>query len=894
MIASERDRWRIAQQWLARLLELPSAQRAAVLGAAALDPALQARVQRLLDAADHPDPRLEPGVGGLALAGELEEPENRLAGLCLGDWELLDEIGRGGMSVVYRARRRGVDYEQVAAVKLLGLASLGSGGAARFEQERRVLATLRHPHIAALVDGGLADDGTPFLVMQLVDGRHIDDWCTAQSLGLAARVQLLVQVCEAVAHAHRNLVVHRDIKPGNILVTAAGVPVLLDFGIAKLLGDEADATRTGLRALTPGYAAPEQEDGRPVTTATDVFALGAVLRRLCAPFEPLPRDLRNVLALATRPEPERRYRDAHALGEDLRRWLRQQPVAATPDSAGYRLRMFLHRRRGVAIASAAAVLLLAAGIAATLWQAQRAAEQARRAEASRDFLLDLFTAADPERSGTDPSLSDLVARGMQRVDTAFAGNPGLHAEMAMVLGQVAIATGDHAQAATLLDGARQRSLASGEPLLQAEVLYRQGLLANARGAPADAVHLLEAALDVPGLSNAQRASLQERSLAALSYALENTGQRGRALALGRDALAAAEASGAVLDPDQRARLLVEVARLEPDPSRKLLLLQQADRWFGRGNPTPYERVALLATWAEAHHAAGDPADAILAMQQAVDLADGLYREPTSRQARLHNNLGSMLRQAGQLAASDRELARAEALFRAVGDDTSPAFASLLNNRGATLYDLDSNAEAVTLLEEAVTLAERHFGPTDPRVGICLANLARARAESGDPAAESDWQRAWTLAGEAGNPTRQVNFLSMGAMVASARGDAAALRDRVQRARATAAAGGVADGRWLPFLALAQARVARMEGQRDAARAAIAEGLAQASALGDAGWSVAWRLHRAQGDLLHEAGDASAAGAQYRHALSLLESHGVDATTSVHASLKARLGAARGP
>src|SRR5690606_24538744 len=154
------------------------------------------------------------------------------------------------------------------------------------EQERRVLASLRHPHIAALVDGGVAEDGTPYLAMQLVEGAHIDAYCSTRAVDVAGRVRLLVQVCEAVAHAHRNLVVHRDIKPGNLLVTDAGVPVLLDFGIAKLLDSDAEATRTWMRALTPGYAAPEQVEGGPITTATDVHALGAVLRHLAKGFEP--------------------------------------------------------------------------------------------------------------------------------------------------------------------------------------------------------------------------------------------------------------------------------------------------------------------------------------------------------------------------------------------------------------------------------------------------------------------------------------------------------------------------------------------------------------------------------------------------------------------------------
>ena len=890
MTTGEQQRWRTAQQWLARLLELAPDERHSSLAAAGLDADLERRVQRLLAAADHPDPRLEPGPGGLALLEQADLP-NRLAGRRIGAWELLEEIGRGGMSVVYRARRCDRDYEQVAAVKLLGLASLGTGGALRFEQERRVLASLRHPHIAGLIDGGVAEDGTPFLAMQLVEGRHIDDYCTAHRLDLAGRVRLMVQVCDAVAHAHRNLVVHRDIKPGNLLVSDAGVPVLLDFGIAKLLDSDAEATRTGLRALTPGYAAPEQVEGGAITTATDVHALGAVLRHLCAGFEPLPSDLRNIIARASHAVPERRYRDARALSEDLERWLLRLPVLASPDSAGYRLRMFLRRRRGVAIASALALLALLAGVGATLWQAQRTAAEARRAEASRDFLVDLFVAADPERSGADQArLEHLVDRGMQRIDASFAHTPALHAEMAILLGHLAMVAGQHARAGELLETALRRANEAGNAPLQGEALYRQGMLANRRGDPAGAVARFDQAVSVLEGDAARVRAMRQRMLAELALALENTGQADRARALTEAALADLAAVGDG-DADQRARVLVTAAQYASDPERQLALLQEASGWFDQGNPTPFERLILDANVGNAYRNAGDFERAREHLAHAVEAAERVWEGPASHKARLYNNLASTLARSGRLSEADAAFTRAEAIFRALGDNGSPSFAALLNNRAVLLQDLERHAEAAPLQEEAIAIATRHFGADDFRVGLLHNGLSRSRAALGDARAEADWQRGWAIEEATGNAERMVRRLASGALVALALGDPAGALQRVGRAEALAAANdatGWKDRTGEVHVAAACGGAHAALGQPARAGDCFQRGADLAEAQGSNAWQPAWQLQRAWGDLLREQGEPEAAAARYREGLRILESRGIGAAEPPHASLTARL------
>jgi serine/threonine-protein kinase len=896
VIAAELERWRTANIWLERLLDMPPEQRHVSLASASLDPELHACVQRLLAAAEQPDPRLEPGPDGLSMVSETDAP-NRLAGRQVGAWELIEEIGRGGMSVVYRARRNDCDYEQVAAVKLLGLASLGTGGELRFEQERRVLASLRHPHIAGLVDGGVAEDGTPFLAMQLVEGRHINEYCDNRRLGLPVRVRLLVQVCEAVAHAHRNLVVHRDIKPGNILVTDAGVPVLLDFGIAKLLDSDAEATRTWMRALTPGYAAPEQVEGGTITTATDVHALGAVLRRLSAAFEPLPTDLRNVIDRAMHAEPERRYRDAQALSEDLDRWLQRLPVLASPDSASYRLRMFLRRRHGVAIASALAVVALLAGIGATLWQAGHTAEQARRAEASRDFLVDLFVAADPERSGANEArLEHLVDRGAQRIDASFAQTPALHAEMATLLGHLAMVAGQHARAGELLDTALARATDSSKATLRAEALYRLGMLANRRGEPAEAVARFDQAISALGADPDDAQALRLRLLPELALALENTGEKERARDLTAAALADARSADAQIDADQRARLLTAAAQFAADPAQQLVLLEEASNWFQRGNPTPFERLVLDANIGNAYRASADFEQARRHLLRSVEAAEQVWNGPASHKARLYNNLATTLARMGRLTEADDAFTQAETIFRALGDQGSPAFAALLNNRAVLLVDLELYEAAASLSEEAIAIATRHFSEDDFRVGILRNGLARARAETGDERAEAEWQRALAIARAAGNTQRIVLQLTSGARVALALGRPQLALERIREATELAEASDTAswsDHSWQVQASATCGAAHASLGQAEQADACFQRGDAVAKAQGDSAWAPAWRLHRDWGDMLRDGGELQAASERYREALGILEARGIGAQEPPHVALRERLDALGG-
>lgn len=419
------------------LLDVAVDKREAWLERLAEQPALQALLRRMLDSHSR--------------SGILDAPApiSGRAPRSIGPWRISDELGRGGMAVVYRGERDLGDGVQVAAVKLLTIGALAAHGSERFLREQSILARLDHPHIAGLLDAGVLSDGTPWLAMALIDGERIDAWCESRKLGTQAVVRLLLDVCDAVDHAHRRLIVHRDLKPSNILVGKDGRVRLLDFGIARLLDDgERNATATAFRALTPRYAAPEQFRGDPTTTASDVFGLGAVLYHLLAGRPPrlhtgdrdetitlpsravrqnaelpesfrlvrsreLAGDLDTILLKALAAEPERRYASAAGLAADLRAWLEHRPIFARPGSIGYLTSRFLRRNRVAASVAMLVILLAIGGIWQVVIQSQRAEVQARRAVEVRDFLAEVLTSAQPT-NGPIPSLLDVLDEASKR------------------------------------------------------------------------------------------------------------------------------------------------------------------------------------------------------------------------------------------------------------------------------------------------------------------------------------------------------------------------------------------------------------------------------------------------------------------------------------------------
>lgn len=354
-------------------------------------------------------------------------------GQTIGHYRVIREVGRGGMGAVYLAERADGVFEQQVALKIVRGNFAGSELVRRFRRERQILASLNHPNIARLLDGGVSQDGEPFLAMEYVEGLRIDDYCDDRRLSVDERLRLFLIVCQAVAYAHQHLIVHRDIKPSNLLVTKEGVPKLLDFGIAKLLDAEhaSEHTQTELRAFTPEYASPEQVQGLQITTASDVYSLGVLLEELLldsserkrAPLlfeqttlpkktgetnlpaadtkenqratvksrKPLSVELRRIVEMARREEPARRYASTAQFAEDIQRYLDGLPVRAQKDSFTYRAGKFVRRHKAGVAAAALLLLTLVSGIIATAWQARRATREARIAADERDRAQRRFT-----------------------------------------------------------------------------------------------------------------------------------------------------------------------------------------------------------------------------------------------------------------------------------------------------------------------------------------------------------------------------------------------------------------------------------------------------------------------------------------------------------------------
>jgi len=409
------QRWQRLQEVLADVLERPRAQQTAALAAACGDDtALLAEAQSLLTHRDAVPERLPP-IAFSAFEADAENPGDASRGRRIGLFVLDDLLGSGGSSSVYRARRVD-DFDQVVAVKLLRGHDRTS--LRRFERERGILASLNHPHIARLFDAGSTPEGTPYLVLEYVDGRTWDRWIAETRPDLRRRVEQFLLVCDAVEHAHRRLLVHRDLKPANILVDANDVPRLLDFGIATLLQDgDSTVTREGGAAMTPAYAAPEQLRGEPVTTATDVYALGLVLYETLSGRHPFRKsgdserellraittrdaerpsqhteptsglraaevrgDLDNIVLTAIEREPTRRYGSVRELADDLRAWLAGRPVSARPHTFAYLARKFVARHRVAVVTAAAATLALIVASGIALWQARVAVHERERAQ----------------------------------------------------------------------------------------------------------------------------------------------------------------------------------------------------------------------------------------------------------------------------------------------------------------------------------------------------------------------------------------------------------------------------------------------------------------------------------------------------------------------------------
>ena len=505
-----REHWGSVKEKLQAALDLePEKRRAYLDQAAGSDPELRRELESLLVAHEKAgtDFLNSPTAPVTAIAASTERSEIFI-GRRIGPFQIINQIGAGGMGEVYRAFR--VDeYEKEVAIKVVRAGQESGFSLSRFKNERQILARLDHPNIARLLDGGTTDDGLPYFVMDFIEGRPIDEYCVSHGLPTEDRLRLFSQVCSAVQYAHQRLIIHRDIKPGNILVTSDGTPKLLDFGIAKILDAEAPAgqyepTLTIFRALTPGYASPEQVKGETITTATDVYSLGVVLYELLTGRHPYrkpnstaqemsravcevepekpstavkrrnpdeisePRslalsdgrdssterlskrlrgDIDNIVLMALRKEPQRRYASVEQFSEDIRRHLENLPVLARKDTVSYRTSKFINRHKAGVVTAILLALTLLGALAITLWEARVARQQAavaraQESRAERRFndvrkLANslIFEVHDSIRNlpGATQARKLVVSRALEYLDSLSreaSGDPSLQSELA--------------------------------------------------------------------------------------------------------------------------------------------------------------------------------------------------------------------------------------------------------------------------------------------------------------------------------------------------------------------------------------------------------------------------------------------------------------------------------
>jgi tetratricopeptide (TPR) repeat protein/tRNA A-37 threonylcarbamoyl transferase component Bud32 len=647
-------------------------------------------------------------VNGL-LAELVSEADELVPGDRLGPWRLLERLGQGGMGQVFRAERADGLYQQEVALKLLrGRAD--AGALHLLAHERQILAGLNHPNIARLLDGGTTPLGRPYLVMELVRGQRVDQWCNERRLDAAARVLLFRQVCEAVGQAHRQLVVHCDIKPANVLVSEEGRAMLLDFGISRLQHDAAQAGSS--LGLTPRYASPEQMQGAALTPASDIFSLGRLLQVLLsepaaqATLRPTRRrELAAVVARASAEHPDERYPDVAALRADLGRWQRLEPLQAMNGGLGYRAARLVVRRWPWVLAAASVAGLSVAFTLQLVHERDRAraaeATAQREAAATRqvsELLVGLFEGADPAQGGRpDLTARDMVDRGRERVGATLAAQPELLARLRAVLGQVYAQMGRPREAQQLFEQALQWLLQQPRPGEQAALSSRLALsLANSGQSSAGEVHA--------------RRALQLR-------------QPDRE----RDPVAWADAA------DTLGFLLVELTRHAEAQALLEQALAERRRAHGHHHPqvaTTLHHLGLL------HTAAQRLPEGERAFLEALAIKRRVLPPGHPNLANSQESLAMNLGRQGRRSEAEALLREVVVQRRALLGGDSSLLSNTLNELGNVLQDSGRLAPAVATYREALAITERVEGRRSMSAAVQLNNLASALEEGEDPAAEA--------------------------------------------------------------------------------------------------------------------------------------------------------------
>jgi len=775
----DRVRWERIQSLFHAAADLPPAeQRSFLSGACADDPTLIGETLALLTEDARGESILDRGVAHAA--HRVFEPAYTPTSERFGPYRVTRVLGEGGMGVVYLAERD--DLGTIAAVKILRDAWLSPARRERFASEQRTLAQLNHPLIARLYDADTLADGTPWFVMEYVEGLRLTDYCAAHRLPIADRLRLFRDVCEAVQHAHRHLVIHRDLKPSNILVTSDGSPKLLDFGIAKHLDpvDElADgaATRTGLRFMTPAYAAPEQIRGERVGTHTDIYALGVILYELLAgrlPFDPTGRAASEIEALILSQEPERpsaaaqreghlvartaggprprksewadldvlcltamhkdpqrRYATVNMLLRDIDHYLAGEPLEARRDRATYRLGKFVRRNReGVTAGVLALVVLLALAAFYTVRLASarnQAVLEAARAQRIQQFTLGLFDGGDPDAGPADSLHAvTLVDRGLREASTLDA-EPAAQADLYLTLGGIYRKFGKFARADSLITLAldRRRALFGVSNPEVAAALVALGSLRVDQAKFEDAERLVREGLRMAQGSLPPDHPDVVKATAALGRVLSERGAYDQAIPVLEQVVRLDESSGAPPVEVAAARSALADAHFyaghyPASDSLNRLVLATYRAVYGDNHP----RVAdILVNLGASEFDRGDYRQAEALDRQALAITQAFYGAGHYRTAANLTMLGRALVFENRFDEADSILRRALAIRERVYGPMHPMVASTINELGNIAVQQSRYADAERYFQRMLDIYRATYGDKHYLIGLATSNLA---------------------------------------------------------------------------------------------------------------------------------------------------------------------------
>lgn len=729
---SDETRWDRVRELFDRVCDLPPPQQRVRLEADGVAPDLIEEVLALCNADTVGARVLTPVLGMIdSLAPELP------AGHRIGPWRIVSTLAEGGMGRVYLAERDDGQYRQRVAIKLLRNAT-GADAEQYFIRERQILADLHHPGIARLIDGGVNEDGKPYLVMEYIDGERIDHWCDHHALDLAARLRLFAEVCRTVQFAHAHMILHCDLKPSNILVRD-GVPVLLDFGIARLIDADAPDAPGGAY-MTPRYASPEQRAGQAMSTASDIYSLGLILDELLAPAPidgegnghatrptsaravrdgvrwatHLRGDLDAIVRHATEKTSSERYASAGLIAEDIERYFTHLPLRARAKAGGIAYRSAKLARRRWPVLAFAAVLAVMAGVFTWRLIEQRdraiAAErvalvQTESAEQVIAFLIGIFQQVDPE-GGANPDITarELLERGREDVDQALVGQPAVHRRMLMVLGDIYDNLGLPVPALTLFRDAQAIEPNRQTPQQIAALRDRvaQSLMRNNEAVPAE---------------TAARAAVEYVRAHQLEPRIEAN---------------AWNSLGMVLEDNGRfdeARVALERAvalRREP----------------GIGGSQLSASLSNLSMVARKQDRLGE-AETLL--REALALADAAHGETHPRTLNTLAQLTNVLREQGHLVEAEAQLRRVLGIREKLHGMESGMVANTANDLGSLVHDLGRFGDAIKLYQRSIDVDERLYGAGTAEIVMPLNNMASAYDDRGDwSTAEPLFQRSLAL------------------------------------------------------------------------------------------------------------------------------------------------------